>query len=338
MNEHSIAQIDSIITNFLLHQASTEECRTLELWLAQDKAHQAYFVQCSETFFAASAIEQHAPFDPATGFHLFRQRTAQQTNRPRRTTLRRVWIATTACMTAACLALGFYWLGQRDIEAQFRPVVIETPLGAHLKIVLPDSSLLFLNSNSRVSYSQGFGVSNRNIELQGEGYFEAAHNPDLPLRVHTKGLVVEVLGTKFSVTNYNDRPEAYINLVEGSVMFCDETRENWRALQPNELATFDKATQTTTIKTTNAQERIGWINGELHFNDEPLSAIIVLLEQTYGVEIELTDPALETLCFYASFAQSQTSAEQILNTLSRTGKITYTRQGNRIAIAPATKK
>ena len=333
MDEKPYSEIDLIVANVLTNNASDEERRALESWTAQSQANRAYVARCAEALFAAEAALTRSPTDAAAAFHEFS--TKVRFRKAPNKALRRAWQAAAACAAAACVAFAFYGLGQRGVEEQFRPIVIETPAGAHLKVTLPDGSRLYLNANSRVRYSQGFGVADRNLELEGEGYFEAAHNPALPLRVRTKNLEVEVLGTKFSVSNYADQPYARVSLVEGSVLLCDETQHELCRLEPNQLATFDKTTGRTTVESVDAPARIRWINGELRFNDEPMSGIAAMLEQVYGVSVSIADPNLDTVRFCGSFNQTQNSAEHILDALARTGRIEYTRQGTTIVVSAA---
>ena len=70
---------------------------------------------------------------------------------------------------------------------------MEAPLGAKTKLILPDSTLVWLNAGSKIVYSQGFGVKDRHLRLNGEAYFEVRKNEKLPFDVMTKELNVKVL-------------------------------------------------------------------------------------------------------------------------------------------------
>lgn len=330
-------QIERIISETLMQRSSPEELQLLQQWLQERPEHQTYFTQCTELFFAASVVSQPQSFDSSAAFLAFCARKEQQISpaSPKKSankTFRRIWTAAAACVVAACVSVAFYGLGQRGVEGQFRPIVIETPIGGNLKLTLPDGSQLFLNANSRVSYSQGFGVLDRNIELQGEGYFEAVHQAGLPLRVKTKEMTIEVLGTKFNVTNYENQPKAYVELVEGSVLLSNAFEQELCRLQANEQAVFDKSTGEATVERKSLQAEKFRDQGELVFRNESLERIAIRLEQIYGVQIELDDARLASLRFHGSFVQSQTSMVQILDVLVCTGRVRYTRDGNNIRI------
>ena len=76
----------------------------------------------------------------------------------------------------------------------FADISVEAPLGSKTKLYLPDGTLVWLNAGSRMTYSQGFGVDNRKVELEGEGYFEVKRNEKVPFFVKTKDLQLQVLG------------------------------------------------------------------------------------------------------------------------------------------------
>ena len=65
-----------------------------------------------------------------------------------------------------------YWRGGISIKEVFSDIIVEAPLGSRTKLTLPDGTLVWLNAGSRITYSQGFGVGNRKIELIGEGYLK----------------------------------------------------------------------------------------------------------------------------------------------------------------------
>ena len=73
---------------------------------------------------------------------------------------------------------------------------MEAPLGSRTKLTLPDGTLVWLNAGSRITYSQGFGVGNRKIELIGEGYFEVKRNEEVPFLVKTNSFAGKGIGNE----------------------------------------------------------------------------------------------------------------------------------------------
>ena len=90
---------------------------------------------------------------------------------------------------------------------------------------MPDGTIVILNAGSRIIYPQNFGVYNRDVELQGEGYFEVARNIEMPFYVKTKELQVRVLGTKFNFRDYPEDKEVVVSLLEGRIVLNKSASE-----------------------------------------------------------------------------------------------------------------
>lgn len=98
----------------------------------------------------------------------------------------------------------------------------ETGLGEQRSIQLADSSVVHINTQSRlkVDYSE----AERRIDLiSGEAMFEVEPNADRPFRVWAGGTVAEALGTTFNVRVEDE--VAIVSVVEGTVKVDKRTLE-----------------------------------------------------------------------------------------------------------------
>jgi transmembrane sensor len=84
------------------------------------------------------------------------------------------------------------------------------------KIVLPDGSEVWLNQNSRITYSNSFG-EDRNLYLKGEAFFDVKPDPEKPFTITTEGAQVKVLGTSFNVRAYPDEAHTEVFVATGKV-------------------------------------------------------------------------------------------------------------------------
>lgn len=87
-----------------------------------------------------------------------------------------------AAILIILLPLAGYWGGMETVKSGFSDIVVEAPMGARTKLYLPDGTLVWLNAGSKITYSQGFSVDNRDLTLEGEGYFEVKRNEEVPLK------------------------------------------------------------------------------------------------------------------------------------------------------------
>lgn len=195
-----------------------------------------------------------------------------------------------AAVLVLVLPLAGYWGGKQNMENAFADIVIEAPVGARTCMYLPDGTQVWLNSCSRLTYSQGFGINDRNLKLEGEGYFEVSHNEQLPFIIHTQEVDVTVLGTQFNFKNYADDSEASVSLLSGKVKLSNHLRqEETLYLQPNEKVTLNKLTGEMKTTRTQVQNSKIWTHDELFFDEELLEDIAKKLMRNYDVKIEVAD-------------------------------------------------
>ena len=207
--------------------------------------------------------------------------------------------------------------------------------GVRKRIVsyLPDGTLVWLNAGSRMTYSQGFGVDNRMIELEGEGYFEVRRNEKLPFFVKTKDLQLQVLGTKFNFRDYPEDHEVVVSLLEGKVELNNLLKKEKEAiLAPDERAILNKTNGRMTVETVTASNASQWTDGYLFFDEELLPDIVKELERSYNVTIRIANDSLNTFRFYGNFVRREQSIQEVLDALASTEKIQYKIEERNITI------
>ena len=145
-------------------------------------------------------------------------------NTQKRLTFKKIlkFSAAAACV-AVTLVTGF--LAGKGTETEANVFECIAANGQKSTISLPDGTKVMLNSGSSLRYASDFNVKNRDIELNGEAYFEVARNEKIPLIVSAKQMKVEALGTKFNVRAYSSEPEIVTTLVEGCVKATAGGRE-----------------------------------------------------------------------------------------------------------------
>lgn len=286
-----------------------------------------------EIWFSAISEDELAKYDKEAAFAAFRQRVNESRNK-QPMTKRLHWLHYAAAVVAIA-AVGYFSFkgGQSNVESAMGNIVIEAPQGSRTQMTLPDGTKVWLNAGSRISYSQGFSLVNRLVMLEGEGYFEVAHNEKLPFSVNTDDVQVKVLGTKFNFRDYPTDAEAIVSLAEGKVamnsLLCP-TDEH--LLRPGQRATVDKQTGLISIEEYEIANSTQWTSGKLIFNGEPLQEIVKTLERSYNVRITIADNRLLLLCFHGDFLRQEQSLNEVLDALAATGKIRYKRNEKDITL------
>lgn len=282
-----------------------------------------------ELWVSSAVADDTQQYDVDQAFERFRKRTGLDQSGRESYKWYRTWsVAAVAIVLLGLITVTAYWQGSRQIQSNFSDIVVEAPLGSKTKLTLPDGSTVWLNAGSKMVYSQGFGVSDRRLAFQGEGYFEVEKNDEMPFLVQTHDVNVTVVGTKFNFRNYPEDEEAVVELLEGKVALENQLKEEVvRYLSPNEKMVLHKATGEMDITSAKVKEATLWTENILLFDEDLLPDIVRKLERSYHVRIEIENEDLKQARFYGQFNQLEQNIYDVLDMLSETGKLKYHEEG-----------
>ncbi len=199
-------------------------------------------------------------------------------------------------------------------------LIVSVDRGQKASIILPDGSKAWLNSLSKLTYTSDYNTEKRVLKLDGEAYFEVAHQPDKPFIVQCEDFSVEALGTAFGVKAYNEDVVISSILMRGKIKVT--TLEGSTILKPNERILYDKSTkQVNKSKVTNAVDFTGWIHNELRFENESLGEIAKSIQRIYNVEIIFASERLKKLRYTGTVENN--SLESVLNIITLTSPISF---------------
>ncbi|MDP4149204.1 MAG: FecR domain-containing protein [Bacteroidota bacterium] len=221
---------------------------------------------------------------------------------------------------------------------------IVTNNGSRTHVVLPDGTMVWLNSGSRIKYDKNFGAGLREINLTGEAFFDVAHNAQTPFVIHTARIDIKVLGTRFNVKSYPSDNTTEATLIRGSIEVSIKDRPSEKIiLKPNEklvVANDDSTLHRTlpghhaavkdeslvsickpTYETnTGAVIETSWVDNKLIFQDEEFGELAIKMERWYGISIHFDNADLEKLQFTGSFQKE--TVQQALDALKETATTT----------------
>jgi len=205
-------------------------------------------------------------------------------------------------------------------------IEVKSPLGSKTFLELPDGSKVWLNYGSLLKFPQKFTGQTRTVKLQGEGYFEIAHNEQKPFIVETGELEVLVKGTEFNLMAYPEDAVIETTLESGKAILqrkvCDGTVQRIFEMEPNHHATYLKKEKELTYSIENPDKYISWKDGILIFRDDSITDIIKKLSRWYNVDIQLEDKELSKYTYTATFVDE--ALPQILELLKIATPIKYT--------------
>lgn len=197
-------------------------------------------------------------------------------------------------------------------------------------VVLPDGSKVWLNSSSHLICPQEFSNDVREVEIDGEGYFEVVKNKDWPMIVKTsKDYSVKVTGTSFNLSSYSDDDKLVVTLISGEVSLINKKQNKEIKMVPNqELVVLLEKPQINENVDTN--KKTAWKEGLLLFENTPMKEVIKKLERWYGVFIEVKDQDIFDERFTAKFKSE--SISQVLEILKLSSNIKYSIDGTNITL------
>lgn len=188
---------------------------------------------------------------------------------------------------------------EEDILQEETILTLSTPRGGQYQVTLPDGTKVFLNAESKLHYPYRFSSETRGVELEGEAYFEVAHQRDRPFIVTTAREKVEVLGTHFNITSYEEDHYSAVALVEGKVKVSLDDGVA-KVLTPGLQSVV--ASGEISVHPFNIEEAIAWKNGEFMFNNESIASVMKKLSRWYDIEIDV-DPKLNDLGIWGSLSR-----------------------------------
>ena len=210
-----------------------------------------------------------------------------------------------------------------------------SPPGARLNIILPDSSQVCLNGNSRLLLSKTFNNKDRIVRVEGEAFFSVAPDSSKRFIVKAGDVDVTALGTSFYIKAYPSDNRVETVLLTGKVAIDTPDRkakEGSLFLYPNQKHIYYKTIgRHEPVKEVRVRKYKAWTDGELIFEDESMAQIIDRLENFYNVKIDVKNSEINTYRFTASLKNC--SLEQIMEYFKMSSPIDYVIDKNRVILS-----
>ncbi|GAB3986127.1 FecR domain-containing protein [Spirosoma daeguense] len=260
------------------------------------------------------------------------QRTvdSEQSQSPKVIPLRRYW-SYAAAATLAGLGLFWFWQTSRkpSEHVAFRQIV--APAGQKVQVKLPDGTQVWLNAQSRLRYATTFGnTDQRIVELEGEAYFDVAHDKQHPFIVRSGTISTRVLGTQFNVRAYADDPDIEVAVLSGKVRVSDAQRDSVN-LVPNQKSHFDRQTHTLHQQTiANVNDYRAWTTDQLILENLTIAETVRLLNRRFAVQIQVPQEKLRHCQITTRFEKP--SLPDVLTVLCSYLNATYQQRGSTIII------
>ena len=294
MEQNEIREVD--IWGYISKSTDTTTNKRVEEWMNSDDFNKDLFNKIHNIYTITGETPTHRDLEIDTA----KQRFFNAVEHKERTSSNWKRMMKYAAMVAVLVSIAVYIYqipGSNDI------ISIETSYRDHEQIHLPDGSVVWLNSSSKLSYNP---KSPRTLFLNGEAFFEVAKNKEYPFTVQTPDhVIVKALGTSFNVKSYTENTFTETVLLTGKVEVTSKKYfKNKIIMLPNDkVRIFKNDGRVLTSKSGNASGSIAWREGKIQFNNKPFLEIAKDLKIQHNVNIRFENVQISNSKFTGSFGK-----------------------------------
>ena len=223
-------------------------------------------------------------------------------------------------------------LKYRDIDSPDTTEIfhtLEIPRGGEYLLTLSDGTMIYLNSESTLSFPVKFQGKERKVYLTGEAYFKVAKNTEHPFVVTAGELEVLVTGTTFGVRAYKDEKDIQTTLESGQVTVRVEGKSV--KLVPNKQVLFNKSTMGLEVRDVDVDLYLAWADGRLVYDNCPLEKILTDLGRWYNIDVFYSRDELRSYQFSLNMKKHE-EFTQVLELIGKTGEVQFEIKDNTVIV------
>lgn len=310
-----------LLVKYLLDEASPEEKAEVEQWLSGGEDRQKQ-LEGMRVILQQSAVKLPEA-DEELAWQRFKKRIAES----RIPVKKKTPLLTPLRMAAVIILLAgialWIFFAQVDRPA---PTLAVSSYNKVVTDTLPDGSMVTLNKNSTLSYKEKLEGDVRSVALKGEAFFDVRPDKAKPFIIQVNDVTVKVVGTSFNIRSEGDRTEVIVETGIVQVTRAGKTIE-LKAKQKLSLGPQDTALVKEEVKDGLHNY---YHSREFVCDNTPLWKLVEVLNEAYGVRIEIGRSSLKNLPLTATF--NNESLDNILDIISATFDIKVERRGDRIVL------
>lgn len=209
---------------------------------------------------------------------------------------------------------------------------IVTPNGGEYSLVLPDGSQVWVNAASQLRYPLTFAADSREVELEGEAFFEVKQQirdgSRVPFIVHTGDQRLEVLGTSFNINSYSKNITT--TLVEGSVALTYPHTETVQYLKPSQQSSYSKFDQKLQVTAIDPHYATAWRTGSFAFDNASIYDVMDDVARWYDIEVQY-EGDLSDVRYNGTISRFE-NFKQLLQIIEWTDLVTFNVEGRRVIV------
>lgn len=284
----------SNISRNLAGEKSVESDKELERWIEKKTINKEIYSRLKQIWEA----EGQEKGDYENLFYSILRRIRVHENKPPKPIYMRP-LFRAAAILLFLVATNVFVLWQSQKASKLDQMVyqeIVVPRGNRMNVILPDSTSIWLNNESKLRYRSNFNSTNREVELIGEAFFDVRHDAKHPFIVKVGNEQIKVLGTKFSVNAYPEDNVIETSLITGSVQFSTTEKVKGKStflLKPGYSLLYNKVKNNVTTEKIQNSYFEYWEKGVYAFKDEKFEDLALKIKRIFNVEVVFEDEFLK---------------------------------------------
>jgi len=321
-------------------------------WIDESDENRQYFEEIKKYYQLTKLIKKPGGFNKEEGWERVKEgyrriylNKIEDLKSAKRLLIRRYMIPVAASIMAALFigTLSYQFIFEKKVDNSPVLCEINVPMGSKSQVRLPDSSVIWINAGSKLSYFTNSFMENRMVMLEGEAYFDVMHIDNNQFVVRTSDVDVKVYGTQFNIKSYPEESVITTTLVSGKVaMEWNQSSKFERVfLEPNHVARFNKSkiqdnknallSEYLKIEANVSTKGItSWKDNEWVIESEELDDLAILLERRFNVKIAFEDESLKKYKFSGTLKEE--TLEQMLKIIQLSAPILFTIMDNKVTI------
>ncbi len=309
------------IINYFKGEASDKEIDELFQWVRKSEKNEKYFSDMKFLWDLSADVKGVSKTENRTGNIL------------------RICYFSSAAAIIILLICNIFLHGEVAEKADDRNVLsaenveVFTHKGVVSKVLLPDSTVVWMNAGTKLQYPSKFSDRLREVHISGEAFFEVKRDEDRPMIITTnRNAGISVLGTSFLVKSYEDEDISKVTLFNGSVRYSEPDREDLNIiLKSGESIICSKADSSfKVVEIEDLSREIAWRDGNLIFNKTPMRDVIRTLERWYGTEFKILNENIYNYTLTATFYSE--SVTQVMELIKYCIPVKYAKENNVVTI------
>lgn len=340
--------IDALIAKYLNKESTFEETDQIDRWRKSSSDNELIFNQSKDVWSIVKNHQAEICVDKGKTWADIRKKINHQYSLP--VLLRVAGIAASIALMLGWASSHIFLRGYSDkISKRSEIITLYVPGGVCSKTVLSDSTVVWLNSSSMISYPSSFEGNTRTVELIGEAFFDVSRDETKPFIINSGSLKVNVLGTSFNFKHYEEDTHAVL-AVESGMVTLSTSSVKVTTLEAGKYATVDNNSLQTKVydspqvnlsmkthqnalnipkmidKETYTDQFSSWRDFKLVFRDESFGNVLNELSRRYNAEFEIMGDEIMHYIYTATF--DNMSLEDVLNLLKISSPIDYSIKSN----------